>query len=464
MRALIYCRLSKDRNGLSESVARQERDCRELCAREGWVVAGVFSDNDMSGFKRGLRRPGFDALQDAIRAGACDAVVVWKIDRLTRQPRQLEPVIDMLEDARVLLRSVNDPVDASTPTGRMVLRMAGAMASAESENTSLRMRAANRSRAENGEPSAGGLRPFGHTVNRRAVVEHEAVLVREAAGRLVHGESLNSVCRDWADRGVVTSRGKLFRPTTLRQMLVSPRLAGMRVYRGREIPSPVIPAILEEDVWRRLVAVLASPPAASTGGRSALGGLLVCGVCGSVLKWKGRGGSDRPVYRCTRVPGTSACGGVVVSAGPLEQLIGDLLVDALDLEALGNALLPAHVAPVVAELEVVRGRWAQLDVDYAAGLTSRDGYVRAVAVLQAEVTRLEGVLHRSRAGELVAGLDAGERVADAWRRRGAAWRNALARTLIERVVVNPARSRGSNRFDPGRVRVVWREEGRDPGE
>lgn len=456
MRALIYTRLSRDRAGLSESVQRQEVDCRAHCDRMGWAVVAVYSDNDMSGFKRDLRRPGFDELTAAIQAQAGDVVVVWKMDRLTRQPRQLEPVIDLLEDHGVGIVSLHDPVDVSTPSGRMVMRMTGAVAAQESENTSLRMRAANRHRAEAGVPHVTGLRAFGHTLDRRELVPAEAALVVEAVRRLTGGESLNAVCRDWQTRGVVTSRGLPFRPTTLKQMLASPRLAGMRVYRGDAIPSDHIPPIVSLVEWRACMAVLASPTPVQAG-RSTLGGLLVCGVCGSTLKWKGRGGSDRPVYRCTRTPGTSACGTVVISAIPLEAMVRELVVAAVDPGALAGATSPDTVAPLIRDLDAARARWAQLDVDYAAGVTSRDGYLLAVDHLRREVARLEAVVARHQAGGLVAGLTTAD-LGAAWAGRSAAWRNALCRALMSHLVVNPVVRRGSNRFDPTRVTVHWLED------
>jgi hypothetical protein len=171
------------------------------------------------------------------------------------------------------------------------------------------------------------------------------------------------------------------------------------------------------------------------------------------MKWKSHGGSGRPVYRCTRIPGVEACGRVVISARPLEELVGALLADALDTEAL--LAFGPQADGHVADLERLRERWAQLDVDHAMGLVSRDGYVRAVEALRAEVERLESQVARERRKVLIDDLEPGESIALAWRRRPAGWRNRLARLLIDRIEVHPVRTRGSNRFDPDRVRIRW---------
>jgi site-specific DNA recombinase len=91
IRAAIYVRISADRTGAGLGVARQEEDCRPLCARLGWVVVMVFCDNDVSAYS-GKPRPQWDAMLAAITAGE---VACWHVDRLTRSPRELEDVIDL---------------------------------------------------------------------------------------------------------------------------------------------------------------------------------------------------------------------------------------------------------------------------------------------------------------------------------------------------------------------------------
>jgi hypothetical protein len=59
-RAAIYCRISDDREGAGLGVARQEADCRERAERLGWVVAGLYVDNDLSAYS-GRVRPEYDA-------------------------------------------------------------------------------------------------------------------------------------------------------------------------------------------------------------------------------------------------------------------------------------------------------------------------------------------------------------------------------------------------------------------
>src|SRR4051812_20291823 len=101
----IYVRISDDKAEDAAGVGRQERDCRELAARQGWEVADVYVENDTSAFKRRtvrlpdgssaqrVVRPAFRQMLEDITAGAVDAVVGYDLDRIARDPRDLEDLI-----------------------------------------------------------------------------------------------------------------------------------------------------------------------------------------------------------------------------------------------------------------------------------------------------------------------------------------------------------------------------------
>jgi DNA invertase Pin-like site-specific DNA recombinase len=84
-RALIYCRISQDREGAGLGVDRQRKDCEGLARRLGWQVVTVHTDNDASAYS-GKVRTGYRALLDDLGAGRADAVLVWHTDRLHRSP------------------------------------------------------------------------------------------------------------------------------------------------------------------------------------------------------------------------------------------------------------------------------------------------------------------------------------------------------------------------------------------
>src|SRR5215212_9564104 len=86
-------------------VARQQTACRQLADRLGWRVAAEFEDDDISAYS-GKRRPGFEALLEAMKNGDVSGVVVWHTDRLYRSLKDLERLIDVAQVAGVQIESV----------------------------------------------------------------------------------------------------------------------------------------------------------------------------------------------------------------------------------------------------------------------------------------------------------------------------------------------------------------------
>ncbi|MDP9613100.1 recombinase family protein [Streptomyces demainii] len=84
IRAAIYVRISQDRGGAGLGVARQEEDCRALCARKGWDVVDVYPDNDVSAYS-GAPRPKWQELLEDINEGD-EGEALFGVDRLLVDP------------------------------------------------------------------------------------------------------------------------------------------------------------------------------------------------------------------------------------------------------------------------------------------------------------------------------------------------------------------------------------------
>ncbi|HEY2206700.1 MAG TPA: recombinase family protein, partial [Pseudonocardia sp.] len=229
----IYCRISDDRVGAGLGVARQEADCRERATALGWAISGVYVDNDLSAYT-GKIRPDYQRLLADLRSGRANAVIAWHTDRLHRSPRELEEFIDICETNRVQIETVKaGPVDLSTPAGRAVARTLGAWARYESEHKAERNKRKALELAQAGKFSGGGFRPYGYNDDRLTIREQEGTFVREAVRRVLAGETVRTVARDFNARGVPTSTGKAWTAQTLKRMLVSGRLSGQRDHQPR---------------------------------------------------------------------------------------------------------------------------------------------------------------------------------------------------------------------------------------
>jgi len=155
-------------------------------------------------------------------------IAVLNIDRLTRRKDQVRPVLNALEEMGGRLFSLEDELDTAddNPDSNTELRLHELVARAEREarRTSERMRLMARHRARRGLHQNGSRRPYGHTADWRSLVPHEAEVLNEAARRVVAGEAVFTIARDFTARAIPTATGKTtWQHDVLRQMLLNAR-------------------------------------------------------------------------------------------------------------------------------------------------------------------------------------------------------------------------------------------------
>lgn len=117
LRVGVYARISEDKDGRQTATARQMDDARAFAARKGWEVVDVFEDVDIIAFAARVRRPQFERMLEALRAGDLDGIVVWKLDRLSRQQRDLARVLEACEAQKAFVASVTEPIDTRETYG-----------------------------------------------------------------------------------------------------------------------------------------------------------------------------------------------------------------------------------------------------------------------------------------------------------------------------------------------------------
>jgi len=135
----VYARISKDDDERACGVARQTADCHAIAAVRRWTVAEPYLDNDLSAFKAQVRRPAFERMLQDLKAGLLDGLVVYDLDRLARQPADLERILSIF-DSRPSLRfaTVQGDLDLMSSDGRTMARVLIAFANKSSMDTSRR--------------------------------------------------------------------------------------------------------------------------------------------------------------------------------------------------------------------------------------------------------------------------------------------------------------------------------------
>jgi site-specific DNA recombinase len=464
MRAAVYTRISLDRSGKRAGVERQRADCEGLCAAQGWQVAEYFEDNDRSAYS-GRERPAYGRLVEAVVSGEVDAVVAWHQDRLWRNVIEQQTFLAFGREAGLKLVTTPsgsfDPADADD---EFVSTIQAAVSKRESAATARRMRRRQLEKAEHGEFHGGG-RAFGHTKDRKRLVKREAALIRDAARRILAGESGSSIVRDWQDRGVKTVRGGRWRLDTISALLAQPRLAGLREHRGKVMGEATWPAIIDRETHERLRAMFdrrrngpASRPA-----RWLLSGLLRCSKCGASLtaqKQNTRGGTPR--YACP--PRTvGGCAGVTVRAELVETEATRLVLDYLDSQDFARALARVQqrtgdrdLGDLAERLTRDRARLAELGDMLADSEIDPAEYRRLCDRVESRIDAAESRL--AAAADTGPGLryaGQGQALHEGWEELTLEERRTIIGAVVEHFVIEPA-TQPRNIWRPERVRAVWR--------
>ena len=123
-RAAIYTRISTG----EQNADLQTRELPEFCARRGWHLGETYSDV-MTGAKD--RRPALDRLMADARRGKFDVVAVWRFDRFARSTSHLLRALEEFAALSIDFVSLTEAIDTSTPAGRMVFVVLGAVAELE---------------------------------------------------------------------------------------------------------------------------------------------------------------------------------------------------------------------------------------------------------------------------------------------------------------------------------------------
>lgn len=147
MRVAIYARVSTSNNGQSPEM--QLRELREYCGRRGWEVFAEYVDIGVSGTRE--KRPGLDRLMADAHRRRFDAVVVWKFDRFARSVSHLLRALETFKAQGIEFVSFSKQLDTSTPAGRLVFTVLGAVAELERSLIVERVRAGLRNALAKGK-------------------------------------------------------------------------------------------------------------------------------------------------------------------------------------------------------------------------------------------------------------------------------------------------------------------------
>ena len=278
---------------------------------------------------------------DRLERGVSGGVIVFDLERFTRQPKDGERMIDLAASGLLVLDSESE-YDLRTPNGKKAFRDGINAAAYYSDRLSARTSRGRKLKAMAGKPN-GSQRPFGFEADLVTIREEEAEVIRELTRRFLSGEPQNALVADLNERGVLTSQGKPWITRTLQQLLIRERNCGRVIHTdlATGITSAVghLPGtpIITEDEFDQVCATFAARRRSQPNAAAYLcTGVAVCGRsgCGSPLHGRARkdlkpydDGSVHREYWCGPYP--RGCGRIMVDQRGLDEAAAALAIEIL---------------------------------------------------------------------------------------------------------------------------------------
>lgn len=479
-----YARISEDPNDERTGVTRQVEDITDAILGFNALPpdpddeARMLVENDTGAFlKRKVQitdhygdsydvwrviRPKWAAALRDLRAGRINALMVYDLDRLARDPRDLEDAIEVVEHYGAVIKSATaSEIDLMTESGRLTARIMVTVANKSSADTSRRVKRAHLQLARSGVVKHGG-RPFGWKADKIALEPKEAALIRKAAADVIDGKGLRAIVREWNEAGVKTARGNDWDHRAVRQLLKGPRLAGWRVHQGKiatdDAGQPVKgiwKSILDQDTFDRLQATVGRNSTGAKGGRRGarkylLSGVARCGVCGAAMY--GSASTTGFNYTC-RKDGTGIAGAHQTT---ISGVFTDLAVSGVVMARLGEEQLDApEPAPFPASdrLAEIPGKISELMAAFNKGELSGTVVFPQVKALETEQAELGAA--RDRYITQTSGPDLTQVDPEQYETADLDRQRAIVEGLLEAVVIAPAKARGA-RWTEDRITYVWK--------
>lgn len=425
-RAALYLRQSKSDD---EGIQRQTERTTALAVARGWQVVETFIDNDVTASKPRGPKTAWGRMLAA--SEGLDVVIGVDLDRVVRSTRDLNTLIDH----GLALVTLDGEIDLTTADGEFRASMLAAIARFEVRRKGERQTRANAQRAAKGGVPKG-VRLTGYTTDGQ-VVPDEAATVRALFDGFSTGLTLRTLSRDHD-----------LTPSTVRTILMNPRYAGRRVYKGEVVGvgdwEAIVPGELFDSVNRRLADPARKTNRTGSTARKHLGtSLFRCGEC-----------ADSPTLRTAGSGGRYACPQchLVRTMAPIDEEVLKLAADRLTQPDALEALTPnVDIDPLRSEHVALTESKADIVGLIAERLLTRDDARDRLLPLNARLAELDRLLDA--ADSPVALLTEEEQRAGI-----AALKLDRQRTLIDTLMtVYLLRApRGRKGFDKSTVLVAWK--------
>ncbi|MBM3244339.1 MAG: recombinase family protein [Candidatus Omnitrophica bacterium] len=284
MKCAVYIRVSTEEQAKEGySLAAQTDKIVEYIKNKGWIYSEVYCDDGYTASNR--RRPALQKMLDDAAAKQFEAVLVYRIDRLSRNLKDLIEIVEELANNGAGFKSITELIDTTTPEGRLMFHQFGSFAQYERELIAQRTALGLEKRLKLGLwPS--GVAPFGYTLKdgRLQIAEKEAKVVRLMFDLYLNKNyGVVNIARYLNDLNIKTRRGNKWRFTVVYHILTNPAYIGVNVRGGERVTGAHKP-IIREEVFNKIKEIFPTRKAKTRSfvSPNLFTGFIFCG-CGSPM-------------------------------------------------------------------------------------------------------------------------------------------------------------------------------------
>jgi len=251
----IYIRVStQEQANEGYSIAAQQEKLIAYCKAKNWIIYDIYIDGGFSGGN--LERPALHKMMREL--DKIDAVLVYKLDRLSRSQRDTLYLIEekFLEN-NVDFVSLSESFDTTTPFGKAIMGILSVFAQLERETIKERTKLGKEKRAKEGFWRGGGNVPIGYDFidDKLIVNEYEAMQIREIFRLYSEGTSLQAIGNILNNKGYKTNNGASWSSTQVNRVLRNSTYSGYIEYNDEFYPGIHDP-LVDEDIFAKVQILL----------------------------------------------------------------------------------------------------------------------------------------------------------------------------------------------------------------
>lgn len=400
----IYARVSTEEQAEEGfSISAQLDTLRNYAKQKHYIIYNEYIDEGISGKSIEKRNALKNLLKDAEK-GLFQEVIVWKINRISRNQLDLLHIVDILNKNNVSFRSYSENFETETPMGRFALQMMGSVAELERNTIIDNVRLGMKARAKQGKWNGGALLGYKSVEvensshrkrkeTRLEIIESEANIVRMIFEKYANGQGFKAIANKLNHLGYKTKRGGAFSVVSIKDIITNPVYYGKIKFNEKPVSrqrysssNDIIvvdgehEAIISEELWNKVTSIYNSKnkkPSQVFYGSFPFTGVMRCPVCGygMVAQRATRKNKNGEIhytlyYQCGNFAnkGSAVCHANSVRADYAEQEIITRLQNMLtvpklikDVTSTINKKRQSQIKPLEIELQQVSKELSEID-------------------------------------------------------------------------------------------------------